>query len=90
MGSKNVCNMTQAKTYKNKALAALFMMNNVHYMVKAVESSPALAIIGEEWIEQHRDQASNPTLVVHFLYCNRTYFNKRYCNTSCFVFITVM
>lgn len=32
-------------------------MNNVHYMVKAVENSAALAVIGEDWIEQHRDQA---------------------------------
>ena len=48
----------QAKTYKNKALSALFLMNNVHYLVKAVESSPALAVIGEDWIEPHRDQAS--------------------------------
>ncbi len=49
--------LLQAKTYKNKALSALFLMNNVHYMVKAVESSPALAVIGEDWIELHRDQA---------------------------------
>ena len=48
----------QAKTYKNKALSALFLMNNVHYMVKTVESSPSLAVIGEEWIEQHKDQVS--------------------------------
>lgn len=46
----------QAKAYKNKALSALFLMNNVHYMVKAVENSAALAVIGEEWIEQHKEQ----------------------------------
>ena len=34
------------------------LMNNVHYLVKAVESSPALAVTGEDWIEPHRDQAS--------------------------------
>ena len=50
----------QGKTYKNKALSALFLMNNVHYLVKAVESSPALAVIGEDWIELHRDQACLP------------------------------
>lgn len=49
----------QAKTYKNKALSALFLMNNVHYMVKTVESSPSLAVIGEDWIEQHKDQVGN-------------------------------
>ena len=52
----------QGKTYKNKALSALFLMNNVHYLVKAVESSPALAVIGEDWIELHRDQACLPSL----------------------------
>lgn len=46
----------QAKAYKNKALSALFLMNNVHYMVKAVENSTVLAVIGEEWIEQHKEQ----------------------------------
>ena len=51
----------QGKTYKNKALSALFLMNNVHYLVKAVESSPALAVIGEDWIELHRDQACLPS-----------------------------
>ena len=49
--------LVQARTYKNKALSALFLMNNVHYMVKAVENSAALAVIGEDWVEQHRDQA---------------------------------
>ena len=38
-------------------------MNNVHYMVKAVESSPALAVIGEDWIELHRDQACGVALL---------------------------
>ncbi len=37
-------------------LAAVFMMNNLHYMVKTVESSEALTVLGEEWIEQHKDQ----------------------------------
>jgi hypothetical protein len=32
------------------------MMNNLHYMVKTVESSEALTVLGEEWIEQHKDQ----------------------------------
>ncbi len=39
-----------------QALAALFMMNNLHYMVKTVEGSEALTVLGEEWIEQHKDQ----------------------------------
>ncbi len=32
------------------------MMNNLHYMVKTVESSQALTVLGEEWIEVHKDQ----------------------------------
>ncbi|KAL0036401.1 hypothetical protein WJX77_006182 [Trebouxia sp. C0004] len=48
--------LAKGKTYKNKALSALFLMNNMHYLVKAVESSPALAVIGEDWIQLHRDQ----------------------------------
>ncbi|BDA42170.1 Exocyst complex component EXO70A1 [Coccomyxa sp. Obi] len=46
---------TKARTYKNKALAALFLMNNVHYIVKAVESSEALSCVGQDWIERHKD-----------------------------------
>ena len=56
----------QAKTYKNKALSALFLMNNMHYMVKAVESSPALAVIGEDWIELHKDQARACSLLLPY------------------------
>jgi exocyst complex protein 7 len=46
---------TKSHTYKAKALAALFLMNNVHYIVKAVESSEALSCVGGEWIERHKD-----------------------------------
>ena len=38
-----------------QAQAALFLMNNVHYIVKAVESSEALSVVGQEWIERHKD-----------------------------------
>ncbi len=38
-----------------QALAALFLMNNVHYIVKAVESSEALSCVGQDWIERHKD-----------------------------------
>lgn len=30
-------------------------MNNVHYMVRAVEGSEALGIVGPDWLEAHRD-----------------------------------
>ena len=38
-----------------QALAALFLMNNVHYIVKAVESNEALSCVGQDWIERHKD-----------------------------------
>ena len=31
------------------------MMNNVHYMVKTVEGSAELMLLGEEWLERHKD-----------------------------------
>ena len=30
-------------------------MNNVHYIVKAVESSEALSVVGQDWVERHKD-----------------------------------
>ena len=62
-------NGMQAKTYKNKALSALFLMNNVHYMVKTVESSPSLAVIGEDWTEQHKDQVGKLCVSVSVALC---------------------
>lgn len=47
-----------------QAQSALFMMNNLHYMVKTVESSEALTVLGEEWIEVHKDQV-NPSAPAH-------------------------
>lgn len=51
--------LSKSKTYKSKALSAVFMMNNLHYAVKTVESSEVLAILGEEWLEQHTDQVED-------------------------------
>ena len=46
----------QARGYKNEALAALFVMNNVHYIQWSVESSPAaLELMGVAWLERHKD-----------------------------------
>jgi len=42
-----------------QALAALFMMNNIHHMVKTVESSATLMLLGQEWLE-HRKARSKP------------------------------
>lgn len=46
----------KARGYKNEALAALFVMNNVHYIQWSVESSPAaLHLLGVAWLERHKD-----------------------------------
>ena len=44
-----------------QALASLFMMNNLHYIVKTVESSEVLTVLGEEWIEKHKDKVILPS-----------------------------
>ena len=49
----------QGKNYKDRALAMLFLMNNLHYVVKAVESSPALSLVGQDWVEEHKDQVGS-------------------------------
>ncbi|KAK9818574.1 hypothetical protein WJX74_001369 [Apatococcus lobatus] len=46
----------KAGAYKNKALAAIFLMNNINYLVKAAEASELLAVLGQGWLEQRRDQ----------------------------------
>eukprot|EP00879_Flechtneria_rotunda_P025217 GHRR01026787.1.p1 GENE.GHRR01026787.1~~GHRR01026787.1.p1 ORF type:complete len:607 (+),score=217.54 GHRR01026787.1:931-2751(+) len=45
----------KSRGYKNEALAALFMMNNVHYVQWSVESSPGLSLLGVAWLERHKD-----------------------------------
>jgi exocyst complex protein 7 len=46
----------QARGYKNDALAALFLMNNIHYVQWSVESSAvALELLGVPWLERHKD-----------------------------------
>ena len=39
-----------------QALAALFMMNNEHFMVKTVEGSEALMLLGPDWLERQKDK----------------------------------
>ena len=51
---------TSSGAARAQAQSALFMMNNLHYMVKTVESSEALTVLGEEWIEVHKDQVPPP------------------------------
>jgi hypothetical protein len=46
----------RARGYRGEpALAAVFMMNNVHYAQRTVEGSPAERLLGREWLERHKD-----------------------------------
>lgn len=46
----------KSKSYRSDALANLFLMNNLHYMVWTVEKQPqALELLGKEWVERHKD-----------------------------------
>ena len=56
---RNPSTVVQGKNYKDRALAMLFLMNNLHYVVKAVESSPALSLVGQDWVEGHKDQVGS-------------------------------
>ena len=44
-----------------QALAALFMMNNAHFMVKTVEGSEALMLLGPDWLERQKDKVRPDT-----------------------------
>jgi exocyst complex protein 7 len=44
----------KAKLYKDPALAHLFLMNNIHYMVKSVRRSEAKDMLGDDWVQIQR------------------------------------
>ncbi|XP_078154947.1 exocyst complex component EXO70A1-like [Carex rostrata] len=44
----------KSKQYKDSALTYLFLMNNIHYMVRSVRRSEAKDILGDDWIQRHR------------------------------------
>ncbi|PNT65404.1 hypothetical protein BRADI_4g41980v3 [Brachypodium distachyon] len=44
----------KSKLYKDPALMYIFLMNNIHYMVKSVRRSEAKDILGDDWIQRHR------------------------------------
>lgn len=47
---------SKSRSYKGEpALAALFMMNNVHYVQWSVEGSTAEVLLGRGWLERHKD-----------------------------------
>lgn len=44
----------KSKLYKDLALAHLFLMNNIHYMVKSVRRSEAKDMLGDDWVQIQR------------------------------------
>ncbi|XP_051113690.1 exocyst complex component EXO70A1-like [Andrographis paniculata] len=44
----------KSKQYKDPALTQLFMMNNMHYIVRSVRRSEAKDLLGDDWVQIHR------------------------------------
>ncbi|CAN6991626.1 unnamed protein product [Brassica oleracea var. botrytis] len=44
----------KSKQYRNPALTHLFLMNNIHYMVRSVRRSEAKDLLGDDWVQRHR------------------------------------
>ncbi|KAI3863195.1 hypothetical protein MKW92_029124 [Papaver armeniacum] len=44
----------KSKQYKDPALTQLFLMNNIHYMVRSVRRSEAKDLLGDDWVQIHR------------------------------------
>lgn len=44
----------KSKQYKDPALAHIFLMNNIHYMVRSVRKSEAKDFLGDDWVQRHR------------------------------------
>ncbi|MQL77679.1 hypothetical protein Taro_010067 [Colocasia esculenta] len=44
----------KSKQYRDPALAYIFLMNNIHYMVRSVRRSEAKDLLGDDWVQRHR------------------------------------
>ncbi|ONK57682.1 uncharacterized protein A4U43_C09F2990 [Asparagus officinalis] len=44
----------KSKQYKDPALTYLFLMNNIHYIVRSVRRSEAKDLLGDDWVQRHR------------------------------------
>ncbi|CAA7404441.1 unnamed protein product [Spirodela intermedia] len=44
----------KSKLYKDPALTHIFLMNNIHYMVRSVRRSEAKNLLGDDWVQRHR------------------------------------
>lgn len=46
--------VTKAKEYKDPALMHIFMMNNIHHIVKSIHRSEVKDLLDDDWIPRHR------------------------------------
>ncbi|KAH8941439.1 hypothetical protein BDL97_14G039300 [Sphagnum fallax] len=44
----------KAKLYRDPALTHIFLMNNIHYMVRSVRRSEAKDLFGDDWVQRQR------------------------------------
>jgi exocyst complex protein 7 len=44
----------KSKQYRDIPLTHLFLMNNIHYMVRSVRRSEAKDLLGDDWVQRHR------------------------------------
>ncbi|KAJ8562797.1 hypothetical protein K7X08_031249 [Anisodus acutangulus] len=44
----------KSKQYKDTALTHLFLVNNIHYMVRSVRRSEAKDLLGDDWVQRPR------------------------------------
>ncbi|KAF7812117.1 exocyst complex component EXO70A1-like [Senna tora] len=44
----------KSKQYKDPALIHLFLMNNIHYIVRSVWRYEAKDLLGDDWVQRHR------------------------------------
>ncbi|XP_042440732.1 exocyst complex component EXO70A1-like [Zingiber officinale] len=44
----------KSKQYKDPSLTYLFLMNNIHYMVRSLSRSEAKDVLGDDWVQRHR------------------------------------
>lgn len=44
----------KSKQFKDTALTQLFLMNNIHYIVRSVRRSEAKDLLGDDWVQIHR------------------------------------
>ncbi|XP_073391490.1 exocyst complex component EXO70A1 isoform X4 [Physcomitrium patens] len=61
----------KAKLYKDVALSHLFLMNNIHYMVRSVRRSETKDVLGDDWVQRQRRVVQQ-----HNMFYQRAAWNK--------------